>query len=81
MKLGIDFGTSYSAAAILMGAEVKSIKFNDEEQFRTAAYFPEKIPSLSDYKVTPELQQKADTTLPQGSSKCGNASFCCVARP
>jgi hypothetical chaperone protein len=44
MRIGIDFGTSYSAAAAVIDGEVALVRFDGEPQFRTAVYFPEHLP-------------------------------------
>ena len=40
MRIGIDFGTSYSAAAARVGDRLEHIQFNGLPQFRTAVFFP-----------------------------------------
>lgn len=58
MKLAIDFGTSYSAAAFLTEGSVELVQFGDDSQFRTAVFFPAQIPSVTDFTVTPEIERE-----------------------
>ena len=44
MRIGIDFGTSYSAAAACIEGELRPVRFGEAQQFRTAVYFPEHMP-------------------------------------
>lgn len=54
MKIGIDFGTSFSAAAALIDGKVVPILFAGEPQFRTAIFFPDVIPDPEDFPRTAE---------------------------
>ncbi len=42
MRIGIDFGTSYTAAAAYIDGELRHISFGGDSQFRTAVFIPEK---------------------------------------
>ncbi|MGE8462817.1 MAG: Hsp70 family protein [Pseudomonas capeferrum] len=42
MRIGIDFGTSYTAAAAYVDGVVRHISFRGYSQFRTAVFMPEK---------------------------------------
>lgn len=42
MRIGIDFGTSYTAAAAYVDGVVRHISFRGNSQFRTAVFMPEK---------------------------------------
>ncbi|WP_322263819.1 Hsp70 family protein [Pseudomonas asiatica] len=42
MRIGIDFGTSYTAAAAYVDGVVRHIFFRGNSQFRTAVFMPEK---------------------------------------
>ena len=44
MRIGIDFGTSYSAAAAAIDGDIALVRFDGEPQFRTAVFFPEHLP-------------------------------------
>jgi hypothetical chaperone protein len=44
MRIGIDFGTSYSAAAACIDGRLHPVRFGEAPQFRTAVYFPEHLP-------------------------------------
>ena len=55
MNIGIDFGTSYSAAATYVDGELTLVRFGDARQFRTAVFFPEVVPDPNDFRLTPEL--------------------------
>ena len=65
MRLGIDFGTSNSAAAIVRDGQLLPIRFGDAEQFRTSVYFPGVVPDPDDFQLDAgqehELQQMIDS--------------------
>ncbi len=63
MHIGIDFGTSYSAAAAIIDGELKLVRFGDAEQFRTAVFFPELVPDPSDFTLTPALEAQLENQL------------------
>ena len=56
MRIGIDFGTSYSAAAARAGDRLRHIRFNGLPQFRTAAFFPVALPDPVDFQLSRELE-------------------------
>lgn len=60
MRLGIDFGTSYSAAGAVVGDSVQLLKFGEEKQFRTTAYFQHQLPDPSQFALTPALEAEVD---------------------
>lgn len=63
MNIGIDFGTSYSAAGTIVDGKLTLIRFNDAAQFRTAVYFPEVVPDPNDFARTPEMEAQLDGLL------------------
>ena len=63
MHIGIDFGTSYSAAAGIFDGELKLVRFGESEQFRTAVFFPELVPDPSDFMLTPALEAQLENQL------------------
>ena len=63
MHIGIDFGTSYSAAAAIVDGELKLVRFGGAEQFRTAVYVPELVPDPNDFVLTPTLEAQLETQL------------------
>jgi len=63
MHIGIDFGTSYSAAAAIIGGELTLVRFGEAEQFRTAVYFPELVPDPNDFELTPELEAQMEAHM------------------
>jgi len=63
MHIGIDFGTSYSAAAAIVDGELTLVRFGDAEQFRTAVYFPELVPDPNDFELTPELEAQLEAHI------------------
>ncbi|MEO8998635.1 MAG: Hsp70 family protein [Rhodanobacter sp.] len=63
MHIGIDFGTSYSAAAAIIDGELTLVRFGDTEQFRTAVFFPELVPDPHDFSLTPALAAQLETQL------------------
>lgn len=64
MRLGIDFGTSNSAAAVIRDQRVEPIRFGAAEQFRTTVYFPGVMQDPGDFQPDAtqqhELQQLID---------------------
>ncbi|WP_158755091.1 Hsp70 family protein [Dyella sp. S184] len=63
MHIGIDFGTSYSAAAAIIGGELSLVRFGEAEQFRTAVFFPERVPDPNDFALTPALEAQLEAHL------------------
>jgi hypothetical chaperone protein len=49
MKLGIDFGTSNSAAAAIVDGHLQQVRFGEALQFRTSVYFPEVMREFDDF--------------------------------
>jgi hypothetical chaperone protein len=66
MKLGIDFGTSNSAAAALVDGKVVPVNFGEAQQFRTTVYFPEVMRDPNDFQLTPLLEQQLDDLIESG---------------
>ena len=60
MQIGIDFGTSYSAAAAYVQGELQGIRFGTQAQFRTAVFFPAAVPDPADFVLTDALQAEVD---------------------
>jgi len=58
MRIGIDFGTSYSAAGAVMDGELQLIRFGDEQQFRTTVFFPQRLPDLSEFELTDAMHDE-----------------------
>lgn len=56
MRIGIDFGTSYSAAAARIGDRLEHIRFGGLPQFRTAVFFPTALPDPADFRLTTALE-------------------------
>ncbi|MFD0739697.1 Hsp70 family protein [Lysobacter koreensis] len=63
MRIGIDFGTSYSAAGALVDDRVQLVRFGDALQFRTTAFFPHAIPDPNDFALTPALEAQVARLL------------------
>jgi hypothetical chaperone protein len=63
MRIGIDFGTSYSAAAAIVDGELTLIRFADAHQFRTAVFFPEVVPNPDDFTLTAELEAQVEAIV------------------
>ncbi|HEY2623291.1 MAG TPA: Hsp70 family protein [Dyella sp.] len=63
MYIGIDFGTSYSAAAAIVSGKLSMVRFGEAEQFRTAVFFPELVPDPNDFALTPELEAQLEVQL------------------
>ncbi|WP_166815852.1 Hsp70 family protein [Luteimonas yindakuii] len=60
MRIGVDFGTSYSAAGAMVDGRVELVRFGDEPQFRTAAFFPRYLPNADCFELTPELERHVE---------------------
>ncbi|KAG9577310.1 hypothetical protein KCV01_g17070, partial [Aureobasidium melanogenum] len=60
MRIGIDFGTSYSAAAAVVDGQLELVRFGEARQFRTAVFFPEVVPDVDDFVLTPALEAQVD---------------------
>jgi hypothetical chaperone protein len=63
MRIGIDFGTSYSAAAAFVAGELTLVRFGDAHQFRTAVFFPEVVPNPEDFELTADLEAQVDALV------------------
>ena len=63
MHIGIDFGTSYSAAAAIIDNQLTLVRFGDAEQFHTAVFFPEQVPDPSRFLLTPALEAQLEIQL------------------
>ncbi|GHB97407.1 heat-shock protein Hsp70 [Thermomonas carbonis] len=63
MRLGIDFGTSYSAAGAVVGDGVELLTFGEEKQFRTTAYFQQQVPDPSQFTLSPALEAEVDSLV------------------
>ncbi|WP_305804669.1 Hsp70 family protein [Stenotrophomonas sp. YIM B06876] len=66
MKLGIDFGTSNSAAAAVIDGRVVPIRFGQAMQFRTTVYFPEVMRDPNDFALTPALEHQVGELVESG---------------
>jgi hypothetical chaperone protein len=66
MKLGIDFGTSNSAAAAHIDGKVVPVQFGHAQQFRTTVYFPEVMRDPNDFELTPALEQQVEELIESG---------------
>lgn len=74
MRIGIDFGTSYSAAATMVGGRLELIRFGDAHQFRTAVFFPEQVPSPEDFQLTPALAAQVEAIMRQSRTQGAKGS-------
>lgn len=63
MRIGIDFGTSYSAAAAIVDGQLALVCFGDTQQFRTAVFFPEQVPDPADFELTPALAARVESIV------------------
>ena len=60
MRIGIDFGTSNSAAAALVGGQMVRVRFGEQAQFRTTVYFPGVMRDPADFELTPALEHQVE---------------------
>lgn len=58
MKIGIDFGTSYSSAAAFRNGRIEHIMFDGQPQFRTSVFFPDRAVDDSRFALTPLNEQE-----------------------
>ena len=63
MQIGIDFGTSYSAAAARVDGQLQGIRFGEQLQFRTAVFFPSAVPDPADFVLTAALEAELESQL------------------
>jgi hypothetical chaperone protein len=63
MKLGIDFGTSNSAAAAVIDGRLTQVRFGDALQFRTTVYFPETMRDPADFELTAALEHQVEDLI------------------
>ncbi len=63
MHIGIDFGTSYSAAAAIINGKLTHVRFGAADQFHTAVFFPEQVPDPNDFQLTPALEAQLETHI------------------
>jgi len=63
MKIGIDFGTSYSAAAARIGDALVHIQFDGQPQFRTAVFFPTTLPDLDAFELDDAMEAEVDALM------------------
>lgn len=58
MKIGIDFGTSYSSAAAFRNGCIEPIMFNGQAQFRTSVFFPDRAVDITKFQLTARHEQE-----------------------
>lgn len=58
MRIGIDFGTSYSAAGAIVDGALQLVRFGAAQQFRTTVFFPQYAPDAADFVLTPTLERE-----------------------
>lgn len=63
MKIGIDFGTSYSAAAALVEGQPQSILFDGKPEFRTAVFFSHEVDDSAPMVMTAALERELATLI------------------
>ncbi|WP_134536019.1 Hsp70 family protein [Pseudomonas aeruginosa] len=68
MRIGIDFGTSYTAAAAYINGSIQHILFRGESQFRTAVFVPEKPVDMSQFDESLYVQEVDNSILSSKSS-------------
>lgn len=63
MKIGIDFGTSYTSAAAYKDGRVQHILFEGKKQFRTAAFFPDCEVDLTAFRLTEHDENEVSRSI------------------
>lgn len=66
MRLGIDFGTSNSAAAAVIDGQVAPVRFGEALQFRTTVYFPEVMRDPNDFALTAAMEHEVERLIDAG---------------
>lgn len=66
MKLGIDFGTSNSAAAAVVDGRLEQVRFGEALQFRTSVYFPEAMRELEDFALSAAQEHQLEQLVESG---------------
>ncbi|HVJ38408.1 MAG TPA: Hsp70 family protein [Stenotrophomonas sp.] len=66
MRLGIDFGTSNSAAAAVIDGQVAPVRFGQALQFRTTVYFPEIMRDPNDFALTAAMEHEVERLIDAG---------------
>jgi hypothetical chaperone protein len=54
-----------SAAATVVDGNLEIIKFDGKDQFRTAVYFPEEIPSIDAFVLSPKDERQITSLVAQ----------------
>ncbi|KRE89212.1 heat-shock protein Hsp70 [Frateuria sp. Soil773] len=80
MRIGIDFGTSYSAAAAIVDGRLELVRFGETKQFRTAVFFPEQVPDPADFELTPALAAQVESIVRSSRMQQGHASEALLRR-
>jgi hypothetical chaperone protein len=63
VKIGVDFGTSFSSAAVCVNGKVQYITFGQDQQFRTAVFFPDRHVDESQFSLTAEHEREIDNAI------------------
>lgn len=58
MRIGVDFGTSYSAAGAVIDGTLQLVRFGSADQFRTTVYFPRQLPDVGRFELSPALEEQ-----------------------
>ncbi|HEY0334554.1 MAG TPA: heat-shock protein Hsp70 [Stenotrophomonas sp.] len=66
MRLGVDFGTSNSAAAAVIDGQVVPVRFGEALQFRTTVYFPEVMRDPANFDLTPAMAYEVEQLVEAG---------------
>ncbi len=66
MRIGIDFGTSYSAAGAVVDGALELVRFGGDTQFRTTVFFPQRQPDLAAFALTPTLEREVERLVAAG---------------
>ena len=74
VHIGIDFGTSYSAAGAVIDGRLELVRFGHECQFRTTAYFPQTLPDAARFELTPALESEVDALVRAGRAEQARAA-------
>lgn len=74
VHIGIDFGTSYSAAGAVINGQLELVRFGRERQFRTTAYFPQTLPDAARFELTPALEAEVDALVRSARTEQARAS-------
>lgn len=71
MRIGVDFGTSFCSAAVMVNGQVQHIQFDQSLQFRTAVFFPDRYVPDSEFSLTVKDERQIESAVRNQISRYG----------